>query len=151
MAKELWKDVVGHPYYRVSDQGRVYSKRSKKIMRPCMQSEGSLQVTFCNHKVRTRMSLSHVVAQAFGKFKPDYGKVVVYHDRDRSNCKLSNLDVIPKEEVSQYYGTEKAAPVSENLRRKIHERHARGEPLNEIARHYELSPAQVGRLVRSAN
>ena len=45
--KEIWKAVHNEEYsdlYEVSNKGRVYSCRSKKIMAPAPNNQGALQV-----------------------------------------------------------------------------------------------------------
>lgn len=41
MIEEVWKDVVGYEdYFRISSLGRVYSKRTSKILKQCKNKAG---------------------------------------------------------------------------------------------------------------
>jgi len=84
---EVWKDVPFNDNYQISSFGQIFSKRRKKIL---STSNGGdyprVRISNKNHKVHRLV---------WGTFKgeiPD--DLVVRHiDGDRTNCRLSNLDI----------------------------------------------------------
>lgn len=111
MNEEIWKDIPGHEgYYQVSDMGNVKSlvrnyflKRNnclaikkEKIIKNTTTYDGYRAVTFTLNNTRKLYKVHQLVAMAFLNHMPDRTqKIVVDHiDNDKSNNKLSNLQLI---------------------------------------------------------
>lgn len=84
---EMWRTVVEFPAYMVSSEGRVYSHRSQKFLRPGRAGAGYPTVAFGRGNTRTVHS---VVAAAFLGPCPE-GQEVRHRDGKRDNPRLSNL------------------------------------------------------------
>ena len=84
---ERWRPIFNFPAYMVSDQGRVYSHRMQKYLRPGIASNGYPTVALGRGNTRTLHSL---VAEAFIGLCPK-GQEVRHRDGIRANPKLSNL------------------------------------------------------------
>ena len=93
---EEWRDVVGfEELYSVSNMGRVYSKKYKKILKTKIEPDGYEIVRFNLSKLHRRF-VHVLVAQAFIGI-PE-GCQVHHKDCNKSNNKLDNLAVLTKEE-----------------------------------------------------
>lgn len=105
--KEVWKDVVGfEEYFKVSSHGRVYGKRSGKVLKQHKSKSGyKLLATRIGGRNGTAycFKVHRLVAEAFlpepSKELNDvaqdtvYGKVVVNHkDGDKANNRYENLE-----------------------------------------------------------
>ncbi|MBA4164334.1 MAG: hypothetical protein C0510_06840 [Erythrobacter sp.] len=84
---ERWLPVVGFPNYMVSDEGRIYSHYSQKILRPGIASNGYPTVALGRGNTRTVHSL---VAETFIGPCP-VGMEVRHKDGKRTNPALKNL------------------------------------------------------------
>ncbi len=95
MMTELWKDVVGYEdILMVSSLGNVWSKRSKKILKPSWNPNGRKYVSTKiggRNGVHKTLKISRLVAIAF--IDNPHNKPQVNHiDGDKTNDSLSNLE-----------------------------------------------------------
>ena len=88
---EKWKSVPGfEELYSVSDHGRVFSLRKKKVLRPNKSRDGRLSVMLYGAGKPLRRVIASLVMLAFiGPRDPD--KMVCHWDGDCTNNVLSNL------------------------------------------------------------
>lgn len=102
IAKMIIKNIENWQNYFITDEGQVYSKNGKKIlkqMRPCKQSSGYLQVNLYDGKTNTyKAKLVHrLVAEAFIP-NPENKPQVNHKDGNRQNNSVDNLEwVTPME------------------------------------------------------
>jgi HNH endonuclease/NUMOD4 motif-containing protein len=94
---EQWRDVVGYEArYEVSDQGRVWSHKNKKVLKPAPTSKGYLTVNLYDgsspKKPRSRC-VHDLVMAAFVGPKPT-GMQVDHKDANKLNNALSNLEYV---------------------------------------------------------
>ena len=88
MDKEIWKDIYAE--YQVSNLGRVYSKKTKKLLNPSFDSWGYLQVCLYIDGKQKSKKLHRLVAEAFIP-NPENKKTVNHEDGNKKNCCVSNL------------------------------------------------------------
>jgi len=89
---ETWRPVVGYEgHYEVSDQGRVNSLKSHKIMKPTpCKREGRPWLTLSREGKPRSFKVYTLVLRAFvGDCPP--GHEACHFDGDTSNSRLSNL------------------------------------------------------------
>ena len=83
-------DIPGFEgYYRITEDGRVYSLISNKFLRPHTASAGYPQFTLCIKTQRHQVSLHRIMALAF--YGEPKGRVVRHLDGNPLNNVLSNL------------------------------------------------------------
>lgn len=63
--KEVWKDVNGHEYYKISSFGRIKSIRTNKILKPLKTTTGYFQIQFHNNGGLSQYRIHRLVAFAF--------------------------------------------------------------------------------------
>lgn len=97
MQEEIWKDVVGYEeYFRVSESGRIFSKRTNKILKLTRSKDkGYLQFStrFGGRKGKAKMFKVHVlVCEAFNGPRPnEIQKYALHWDDDKENNHYTNL------------------------------------------------------------
>lgn len=83
-----WRTVVGHPKYAVSDEGKVYTFKSSRLMTLCADKyKGYIHVMLagkCRH-------VGILVAEAFVPGKTKERFMVDHKDRDKTNNHVANL------------------------------------------------------------
>ena len=91
--EEKWLPVVGFEnFYQISDQGRVYSVRSDKIMRPSVSNSGSYPMyNFCVKKKQTGKLAHRLVLEAFDCSCPP-GQEARHLDGDSGNPALYDIE-----------------------------------------------------------
>lgn len=117
--KEEWKDVVGYEeYFKVSNKGRVWSKRSDKILK--QESLSSQGYKIFSTRIGGRQGecicfrVHILVAEAFlpepDRYKVEwarttkYGKVYVNHiDSNKANNNIENLEWVTNPENYSHY------------------------------------------------
>lgn len=117
MQEEIWKDVVGfEQYFRVSNFGRVFSKRTNKILTQTKLKTGYMVI---NTRIGGRDGVAYslrvhrMVAEAFlenpsevhldAASKTVYGKVLVNHkDGNKLNNSLANLEWVSPSENTRH-------------------------------------------------
>lgn len=86
-----WKPVKQFPeVYIVSDDGRVFSKRTQKYLRPNTDKYGYLYYVLCVNGMRRTIKAHRLVADAFIP-NPDMKPTVDHINADRKDNRASNL------------------------------------------------------------
>ena len=116
----IWKDVVGYEeYFKVSSCGKVFSKRTNKLLKQHKNKNGYMQIS-------TRLGgrkgkficfkIHRLVAEAFLETPSQYqinsanntvyGRLPVNHkDSDRTNNDFNNLEWATYSENTQHFAT----------------------------------------------
>jgi len=89
---ETWKEIENFPGYQISDEGRVFSEKSNKLLTPVIRAE-TLYVTLCAVDGNFEKQIHVLVAEAFIP-NPDALPMVNHKDSNRQNPRVSNLEWI---------------------------------------------------------
>src|ERR1700690_1235619 len=90
--REIWKKVVGYEgLYEVSNLGRVWSCKRRKVMSP--NNSAYPRLVLCKGKVHTGKDVHVIVANAFIGPCPK-GKEVNHKDLNTRNSKAKNLEYV---------------------------------------------------------
>jgi hypothetical protein len=89
--EEEMEDIDGYPNYAICESGRVYSKYTKKFLKPMRNAQGAEYVTLCNKGKKKNFYINVLVADAFIP-NPDNKKYVrhingILHDNRLENLK----------------------------------------------------------------
>ena len=106
---EIWKDAVGYErYFKVSNLGRIFSKRTNRILKTHLLKTGYL--SFCTRlggrqSKAVSLKVHRLVATAFLDNDASY-PIVNHIDGDKLNNKASNLEwVTYKDNIDHAYAT----------------------------------------------
>ena len=94
--EEIWKDVVGYEdYFRVSESGKIFSKRTKKELNLTIGKTGYKQFStrFGGRKGKAKLFKVHIlVCEAFNGPRPNAEQKYALHwDDDKLNNHYTNL------------------------------------------------------------
>ena len=90
---EIWKDCKGYEgKYQVSNQGRIWSVKSQKYLKPWLNSSGYWAVQLMAPNGKRKGELVHrLVALAFID-NPNNLPQVNHKDENKQNCNVDNLE-----------------------------------------------------------
>lgn len=88
MNEEIWKDVPFDSNYKVSNYGRIFSKRTNKILKGELTEKGYIRVALTEHK---RYLVHCIVAQTFIP-NPENKPQVNHIDGNKQNNYVDNLE-----------------------------------------------------------
>lgn len=92
---EVWKDVVGYEeYFQVSNLGKLFSKRSQKILKQTISKTGYYTVATRlggRNGICKCFKIHRLVAEAFIP-NPEQKRTVNHIDGNKLNNNLSNLE-----------------------------------------------------------
>ncbi len=96
-----WKKVVGFPSYRISEDGRIFGEKLKKLRRLSLQDSGYLRLGLARDKQRTSLYVHKLVAQAYISNPRGY-PIVNHKDGNKQNNNISNLEWCTKKMNAQH-------------------------------------------------
>lgn len=152
---EIWKDVVDHPQYMVSNIGRVYSKRSNKLLK-LGRADYLLFIVSVNNNRKT-LNVHREVAKAFLGPYPN-GMEVAHLDGNPHNNDVNNLKYVTAKENQSHrkiHGTDSAktkngrAVLTESQVKNIRSKYKPfkyGAP--QLAKEFGIGESQVYRIVK---
>jgi hypothetical protein len=96
---EEWQEIEDWPDYLVSNYGRIFSRRTDKILKGG-NINGGLTISLCKDYVGKNVLVHRLVALAFvpGYFE---GAVVRHKDNVKTNNMASNLEWVTNKEKTQ--------------------------------------------------
>ena len=85
-------EIKDFPSYLIYEDGRVFSKRGKKFLKPCVTKRGYHIVNLCHDKIKKRKQnkVHRLVAEHYIP-NPENKPEVDHIDRNRLNNNLKNL------------------------------------------------------------
>lgn len=96
------KPLSTNKNYLVTKDGKVYSCRSNKFLKPKIDPDGYLSVSICDNGKKKQESIHRLVARVYLKNKCNY-KYVNHIDLNKQNNNLNNLEwCSPKENMIHY-------------------------------------------------
>ena len=99
---EVWLDVAEFENkYRISNKGQVMSLNylntgKPKLLKPKVNKQGHLEVTLNKHDKHYYRLVSRLVFETFTGMKLGKNDILMYHDKDKTNCALENLYLITR-------------------------------------------------------
>jgi len=96
-------EVEGYPNYLVYEDGRVFSKTTRKMMKPHMNNAGYWYVGLWRNQKRKQFYLHRLIAMVYVP-NPENKPEVDHIDKDKSNNCVSNLRWATRSENSQHTG-----------------------------------------------
>lgn len=87
-------EIPGFPGYYVSEEGQIYSNRSKRLLVPSINGSGYLNVRLTppNGKTKT-LGVHRVICMTFKPYQGDFSKLIVNHiDGNKLNNRKENLE-----------------------------------------------------------
>lgn len=106
VVREIWKDVVGYEdYFKISNLGRLFGKRSGKILKQHTYGNGRKAVATKiggRNGTNVRFMIHRLVAEAFIP-NPENKPEVNHKDCDPTNNEVGNLEWVTREENMQHW------------------------------------------------
>lgn len=149
--RETWKYVVGFEgLYLVSDQGRVKSLRSGKILKPSKHLGGYIQAHLYKNGKRTASTIHKLVLEAFIGPRPA-GQEARHVNGIRKDCRLVNLAYTTRDEKAALgaflkTGAPASAKLTENDVRSIRAR--KGEKCKILAAEFGCTVGNISSILR---
>lgn len=88
---ERWKNINNFEQYLISNMGRVFSIKSKKIMIPTRDKKGYLRISFYSNGKSYTRKIHRLVAEAFIENPNDLPEVN-HKDENKENNMIGNLE-----------------------------------------------------------
>lgn len=88
-----WRDINGCPGYKVSDEGQVYSMKSKRLLTISDHGDGYKTVALKKEGKPKHPFVHRLVYEAFVSLIPK-GYEVNHKDENKSNNRLDNLELL---------------------------------------------------------
>jgi hypothetical protein len=152
-----WRDVVGFEgLYAVCEDGRVFSYRTRKLLKPSRRGGGYLRVTLCRDGRRLQLTVHGIVLNAFvGPCPPGqesrHGDGIASHNHLRNLCwgtRLENADDKRRHGTMAKGEGHGRAKVTEAQVVEIRLRWARGERQVDLASEFGIAQTQISAIVR---
>lgn len=100
--QEIWKDIKNFENkYQVSTKGRIKSlyynnTKQEKVLKPKINKQGHLEVTLNKNDKHYYKMVNRLVIETFTDLKLNKNKIIMYKDKDKTNCSLDNLYIISR-------------------------------------------------------
>jgi len=111
--EEIWKDIKDFENYRVSNYGRIFSKKSNQILKPTSDKKGYLRISFYENGKSNTQKVHRLVANAF-ICNQNKLQQVNHRDENKENNCVENLEWCDNS-YNRNYGTATARTAEANL------------------------------------
>ena len=101
---EIWKDIKDFEgKYQVSTEGNVMSLNynntgTPKILKPKINKQGYLEITLNKEDKHYYRMINRLVIETFTNLKLTKNDIIMYKDKDKTNCSLENMYLITRGE-----------------------------------------------------
>ena len=118
---EIWKDFYN---YRVSSNGKIYSKNKNKLMKPFTDKDGYKRITLKTNGKMQKFYIHRLVLEVF-KGKNEFKNICNHINKIRNDNRLINLEWVTnkentsKEKGDSYKGLEIGRNKPKTNKRKI--------------------------------
>lgn len=118
--KIIWKKIKNFENYKISNTGEVYSIKTKKILKQCVNKYGYIEYCLKSEKKQKRQKAHRLVAQAFIPNPNNYSQVNHKDENKLNNC-VENLEWCTPVYNSNYgtRGKRIAQKLSITLKKKV--------------------------------
>jgi hypothetical protein len=99
--KEIWKDIEGYPNYRISNFGKVYSKKRGIYLKNQLGNHGYYVVNLSNAGKQAAITIHKLVAEGFLPIASNY-QCVNHKDGNKLNNNVLNLEKTTYKKNSQH-------------------------------------------------
>lgn len=93
--------IDGFKHYYGNINGTIYSKRSKRFLKPSVSPIGYLSVTLCHKGIKYQHYVHRLIYCAFEGLIPK-GLEINHIDGNKANNNLINLEVVTKSENARH-------------------------------------------------
>lgn len=115
--------TLAHPYedYDVYSDGKVYSRKRDKFIKPFLDRNGYLMVRLYDRKGgRVEKSLARMVAEIFvSPPSPYHSEVVIHKNYNKSDCRAENLEWRSRAYARRYADQEIIRDSSDVLNKRV--------------------------------
>ncbi|MCI5792823.1 MAG: NUMOD4 motif-containing HNH endonuclease [Lachnospiraceae bacterium] len=115
---EKWKPIKGYEQYLISSEGRVYSTKSNKIIKPANNNQGYLRVVL--NPGKKFYFVHRLVAEAFIDSTGKSREMVNHKDFNPHNNSVENLEWVSRAENMKYSADRGRFKKTSSWRTKIH-------------------------------
>ena len=89
------KKISGYDNYTVFEDGKIYSIKNKRYLKPCKNANGNVYVSLVNDGKKKNMYIQRIVAENYLHVPDDFSKKSVIHiDGNKENNHYKNLKII---------------------------------------------------------
>jgi len=101
---EEWREIAEFPKYRISDQGRIESLKSRRILVPSTNQQGQLKVNLLRDGETYTRSVNQLVGKTFME-PPKRNDFIslIHRDGNRWNCSVENMLWRPRYFAIKYH------------------------------------------------
>lgn len=158
-----WAPVLGYEKeYLVSTDGRVYSIRNKKCLKPRIHSAGYQRVLLCKNGTPKDAYIHRLMCEAFYGIPTDGRNYVNHLDENKTHNQITNLewttnsknvkyswDLHKQERIDYYKENPPAAIAIVGYRKKTKQKVGQWKSMSEAARQLKVHVSNISRSVKS--
>lgn len=108
---EIYKDIIGFENYQISNYGNVYSKKTKKVLKNLLNTNGYLKVHLQIKGKMKNLYIHRLVGEYFVE-NPNNFKYIDHIDRNKLNNYFTNLRWCTASENIKNIGNKKRYSIS---------------------------------------
>ena len=99
LTKESFKFIRGYEKYMISDEGRIFSIKSHKFLKPRLNCNGYYYVKLCSNGIEKKITIHRLLAIYFLE-NPENKKYIDHINNVRTGNRLENLRFVSSSENS---------------------------------------------------